>query len=90
MTLFNCPIISLRKTFPSGSPERDLRKINVKHLQCMEIGPQDSIYPTRQPSKSIDLIVTDKPHHQMPHRVTEPPDVQLSNLLATEQNISYY
>ena len=56
----------------------------------MEIGPQDSICSTRQSSKSIDLIVTDKPHHQMPHRVIEPPDVQCSNLLATEQNISYY
>ena len=56
----------------------------------MEIGPQDLICSTRQSSKSIDLIVTDKPHHQMPHRVIEPPDVQCSNLLATEQNISYY
>ena len=45
---------------------------------------------TSQPSKSIDLLVTDKPHHQMPHRVIESPDNQCSNLLATEQNISYY
>ena len=38
----------------------------------------------------IDLIVTDKPYHQLPHRVIEPPDVQCSNLLAMKQNISYY
>ena len=36
---------------------------------------------------SIDLIVTDKSHHRMTHWVIEPPDVQCSNLLATEQNI---
>ena len=56
----------------------------------MEIVPQDSIFSTREPSKSIDLIGTDEPHHRMPHRVSEPPDVQCSNPLATEQNISYY
>ena len=56
----------------------------------MEIGPQDSICSTKQPSKSIDLIMTDKPHQRMPHRVIEPPGVQCSSLLATEQNISYY
>ena len=56
----------------------------------MEIGPQGSICSTRQISKSIDLLVTDKPHHRMPHRVIEPPDVQCSNLLAPKHNISYY
>ena len=56
----------------------------------MEIRRQDSICSTRQPSKSIDLLVTDKPHHQVPHRVIESPDNQCSNLLAKEQNISYY
>ena len=54
----------------------------------MKIGSQDSICSTRQPSKSIDLIVTDKPLNRMPHRVIEPPDGQCSNLMATEQNIS--
>ena len=53
----------------------------------MGIGPQDSICLTRQPSMSIDLIVTDKSHHRMTYWVIEPPDVQCSNLLATEQNI---
>ena len=56
----------------------------------MEIVPQDSICSTREPSKSIDLIGTDEPHHRMRHRVSEPPDVQCSNLLAPERNISYY
>ena len=28
-----------------------------------------------------------KPHQGMPHRVIEPPDIQCSNLLATERNI---
>ena len=49
----------------------------------MEMWPQDSICSTRQPSKSIDKLVADKPHQRMPQRVTEPPDVQCSNLLAT-------
>ena len=49
----------------------------------MEMWPQDSICSTRQPSKSIDKLVADKPHHRMPQRVTEPPDVQCSDLLAT-------
>ena len=56
----------------------------------METGSQDSIFSTKQSSKSVDLLVTYKPHHQMYHRVIEPPDVQCSNLLATKQNISYY
>ena len=55
----------------------------------MEIGPRDSFYSKGKPSKSIDLLVTNKTHQQMPHRVIEPPDVQCSNLLSTEQNISY-